>query len=315
MPDTPSDLEAWMLAAREQLPQIDVQSTDGGLVITWQKRRVDLPAARVRRFEASELNGFEGSYLDLRSGVLSIEDEGILVHVKVSAARPGLTAQLCAILAQGLLSRLDCALMKGKVRPAMLLLIGKQGQLAREWSRELDTDISTMVMNRLLAALRRAGLLDGEPRDLSELPLGPGLDLLRAEFRMNGIGRCESYRVAEGDVIHLVDALGDAIAWGTSYSLSHLAGGWVEPQDILVDPLVIGEVRRLLGPPVKRGGPHELLVRPTSRVRLALLVVDRDEGTTTRVLNPILATCDALRSSDAVKRQLASQIWEGWSKA
>jgi len=222
-------LAAWIKAAAKQLPDFAARQEGGGLVLEWCGRQILLPEDRIGQFSRKELDQLEGPFLDLRTGLLSVTEPGVLIRVRVSAKRTVLTAKLSALVALGLLPRIPPqGAAAATPLPTRLLLVGKQRLLAREWSREFGVDISPMTVNRLLAALRDAGLLDDEPRDFGELPLKRTLELLRDEFRPSGIGRRVFFRCGPGDLDVLAERLGAGFARGTSFVLSRLTGGWLE---------------------------------------------------------------------------------------
>ncbi|MBL4772017.1 MAG: hypothetical protein JKY61_12970 [Planctomycetes bacterium] len=315
MPTSSNLLTDWIEAARVQLPELVLSEDSGALTLQWGRKRLKLAPERIQNFTRGELEDLEGSYLDLGTGLLCITEPGILIRVRVSFTPARLTPLLACILARGLFPRLQEDVVQSQVRPSMLMLVGKQTLLAREWSRALGANISPMAISRLLSALRSAGLLKEDVCRVSELELVPSLELVRSEFRINGVGRSESYRFAQEDAGPLAEQLGTSLVWGTSLVLSQLAGGWVEPQDVLIDPSGMGALQELLGPPVKASGSDLLIVRPASRIPLSLLVEQQAPPKSTGVLNPILAACDGLSSDDPVRRQLARQLWDRWTQS
>jgi hypothetical protein len=309
------NLTAWITAADKQVPELAARQENGGLVLEWCGRRILLPEDRIGQYSREELGQMESPFLDLRTGLLSVTEPGVLIRLRIPIAHSTLTAKLSALLAFALLPRLPECETEATLLPRRLLLVGKQGLLAREWSREFGVDISTMTVNRLLAVMRDAGLLDDEPRDFGELPLERSLELLRNEFRTSGIGRRVFFRCGPEDLDALAERLGAGFARGTSFVLSQLTGGWLEPQDILVEAEALLTLREVLWPPVSSTEAPTLVVQAASRVALSLLAPVTRNSTEPRSINPILAACDGMASDDPVRRQLARQLWENWVPA
>ncbi len=311
-------LDDWVEVARQRLPALGVRVARGGLVLEWKGERARIPRARIGRFDRGEISQIEregGSFLDLKSGLLHVEDDGLLLHLQIQVAATKLTPFLCAVLALILQQRIMPDGELGGTGGRGLPLFGKQTLLAKEWSRALCTEISPMAIHRLFKSLRMAALLNEDLRDTDELDLLGCIQLLRKDFRLSSVGQGEFYCALPGELGLLERELGSGFAWGVSQTLSLFGGGWVEPRDVLVDPTYLSEVRKLLGPRMTGSAAPAVLVRPTRRVGLSLLCMELPRLSDEAFLNPLLAACEAMNSEDPVQREIGTRLWSRWSEA
>ena len=316
--DEQKALEDWIDAARQHLPVLGVQREHGELLLEWKGRQASIPEAQIKRFSRSVVSQVEReghSFLDLKSGLLHVEADGLLLHFQLQPASTKLTPFLCAVLALVLQRRIFPDGEFGGTGEAPLPLFGKQTLLSKEWSRALGAEVSPMAMHRLLKSLRLVGLLDEDPRTTDELNVAGCFELLRQDFRLSGVGRGEFYCALPGELELLARELGAGFSWGVSQTLSLLGGGWVEPRDALVDPAYLSEVRKLLGPRMTDGAAPGVVVRPTRRVSLSLLCTELPRLSDETLLNPLLAACEASNSEDPVQREIGARLWKRWSGA
>lgn len=309
-------LSSWVESARTKLPKIDLKTRGGGLLIRSGRREVRIHARDVGPMRAEEVRErleAGGSFLDLRSGLLHVEDANLVVHIKLRPDPQGLTPYQCALLAKALLERVEQDTWGGTAPHSALPLHGQQQQLAKEWSRALGIEVSTLGMHRLLKALERNGLLASSPRDTRELDLGLSLALIAEHFRLSSIGRYQEFLATPEDRDKVDRELGADIVRGLAPTIATLSGGWIEPSDVLINPEAMSELRMLLGPPMRMNSPGpKLFVRPARRVPLQLLSVELPDKGDQDYLNPILAVCEAVGSEEPVLRELATKIQSRW---
>jgi hypothetical protein len=299
-------LERWVQAAQDLLPAVEMKIDSRGLLLCHSGKEVRLPASRIRAFErgAPHLEG--SSYLDLSTGLLHIEAEGLLIHLQRPIPSAVLTPFLAALLGRLLLP----AVFPTDFAP--LPLTGQQVLLAKEWSRELSTEISPVAMNKLHKLLREEPLVEEDGSGRRELDFERCLALLVEGFRLGGIGRVESYFAPPEALERLERNLRDTLARGVTDTLSKLGGGWIEPRDFIAAPATIADVGEALGPPAPEGARETILVRRASRVPLALLCPRSEGGSEGLTLNPILAVAEALNSPDPVVRELGMRVRTKW---
>ena len=290
-------LERWIKVAQDLFPSVRFAMEGERLLISYSKKRVRVPVSRTAS---------SGTSLDLSTGLLRVEADGLLIYLQGPTALTRLTPFLGALLARLILP------IAMPQRACALTLDGPQSLLAKEWSREIGTEISPVAVNKLLLFLKSESAIDVDSDDLRRLDFARCLSLVLRDFRLDGIGRATPYS-APRDTLEQVEAeLEAGLARGVTETLSKIAGGWVQPRDFIIESARTPQLTKLLGPPSRGSTSETVLVRRTSRVPLRMLAPAIPESGRL-VLNPLLATAEALNSTDPVVRELGENLRTKWS--
>jgi len=288
-------LEAWARTLQELLPEVKVEATRVGLRMAFEGKIVRVPVGK---------DATERSFLNLETGTLRVQEDGVLLLIERPPERTNLTPFLSALLAR---------LILPNVLPSAprLAISGPQLLLSKEWSQALGTEVTPVAVNKLLKVLRLEGAITESPQSTRTLKFQLCLDLLARDFRLPKVGRAALFFATNESLQELQEALPGFLALGATETLSRLGGGWVEPRDILIAPQAISTVRSILGASLAEEGQGAISVRKASRVPLELLALP-DPSTGGLALNPILAMADALGAHDPIVRELGSNLMAKW---
>jgi len=309
------DLEQFAERLRAACPGLTIKvSATGNLSIRGvlgRKGFVKLAKERIGRIKKSErdrLRRERRSFLDLSSGSLYLDEEGLYLMIRLPKAKAiQLSPYQCALLGAILTNGGSTWFTEG--------LKGAQTRLTRRVRLEFGITVQPMAMSRFIDALRRKKIIETGSRPTWDA--GKALETLREDFRASSLGNEAFYPGRPSEVEATLRAeLGGRFSPGVAAALNATTGAWIEPRDYLVDRGALDLVPSLLGPELaevpssdRTRGTRErpfVVIRSTLRTPLRLLTAGGE------TLQPILALCVAEQAASPVARQVAQEALRKW---